>query len=366
MGVRVNRLALTALAFIVIAAGVARADDRPQIAAVGDTSIAAGPFYVRAGASYQSMDLPSVDLGQRRLSFTPLGSNFNAGPIATFKPVASGYGVDGGFGYFLPPGLLPPMLGARPRVELYGSYVRMTDNQSSATTFSPTETTSFQHVNGVLSFFLICGGDPCPTTSSLESKYEAWHVGAKAASDFAMGPLTLTPSVSVFGGEARNQQQLFQSTGFATIVVNPVTLFETASETATDRLGSRVGLSGKYDVLPWLALGLGGNAGLAYRGIRLHAYDNSSGAGGKDTFSAGKNVAAFLAGAEASVVARAGANVSFKLFGGFNYDNAIPGIIAQNYTGVLFTNNPVTPVRIKTEGEIGYFAGLAMMIKFGQ
>jgi hypothetical protein len=364
MGVRVNRLALTTIAFV-IASGAAQADERPQIAAVGDTSIAAGPFYARAGASYQSMDLPSVDLGQRRLSFTALGGNANAGPIATFNPVASGYGVDGAFGYFLPPGLVPPMLGARPRIELYASYVRMTDSQSSATTLFP-GTSSFQHVNGVLSFFLICGTDPCPTTSSLESKYEAWHVGAKAASDFAMGPLTLTPSVSVFGGEARNQQQLFQSTSFVTIVVNPVTLFETASETATDRLGSRVGLSGKYDVLPWLALGLGGNVGVAYRGIRLHAYDDSSGASQKDTFTAGKNVTAFLAGAEASVIARAGANVAFKLFGGFNYDNSIPGIIAQNYTGVLFNSNPVTPVRIKTEGEIGYFAGLAMTIKFGQ
>jgi len=344
------------------------ADDRPQLAAVGDTSAAAGPFYARAGASYQSMDLPSVDLGQKRLGFAVVGGlavNSNGGPIATFNPVASGYGVDGAFGYFLPPGVVSPTFGARPRVEFYASYIRATDNQSSATTLLP-GTSSFQHVNGVLSFFLICGADPCPTTSSLQSKYEAWHVGTKASSDFAMGPLTLTPSLAIFGGEARNQQQLFQSTSFVTVVANPVTLFETASETATDRFGSRIGLNGKYDVMSWLALGLGGNLGLAARNIRLHAYDNSSSAGGKDTFTAGKNVADFTAGAEASVIARAGANISFKLFGGFTYDNNVPGITAQNYTGVLFNNNPVTPVGIKTEGEIGYYAGLAMTIKFGQ
>jgi hypothetical protein len=370
MGVRVNRLTITAIALIVFASGAARADEpRPQIAAVGDTSAAAGPFYMRAAGSYQSIDLPSVDLGQKLLILIGPGGglgNANGGPIATFKPVASGYGLDGGFGYFLPPGVVPPAFGARPRVELFASYIRATDTQSNATTLAPNDE-SFQHVNGVLSFFGFCVlPETCPTTTTLKSKYEAWHVGAKAASDFAMGPVTLTPSLALLGGEARNEQELYQSIFFVTVPGAERSLFETASEKATDRVGSRVGLNGKYDVTPWLALGLGGNVGLAYRNIRLHAYDNSSSSGSKDTFTAGKNLIDFTAGAEASVVARAGANVSFKLFGGFTYDNNVPGITAQNYTGVLFNNNPVTPVGIKTEGEIGYFAGLAMTIKFGQ
>jgi hypothetical protein len=218
-----------------------------------------------------------------------------------------------------------------------------------------------------LSFFLICGTDPCPTTSRLRSQYEAWHASAKAASDFAMGALTVTPSLALFGGESRNEQELFQSTTFVTFpAAAPRTLFETASENATDRVGSRLGLSGKYDVTPWLALGLGGNVGVAYRHIGLRAYDNSSSAGNKDSYSSGTGVAAFLAGAEASVVARVDPAIAFKLFAGVNYDDKVPGITAQNYTGVLFINNPVTPVRIKTAGEIGYYAGLGVMVRLGQ
>ena len=367
MGVRVNRLALTAFATIVMVSGVALADERPQIAAVGDTSVAAGPVYLRAGISFQSIDLPSVDLGNKRLGLIGPGGglgNTNNGPIATFKPTATGAGVDGGIGYFLPAGFVPPGLGARPRIEVNASYLKANVTQSSTTTLFPDQW-SFQRVDGSLIFFAFCtAAAPCPTTTSLRSQYEAWHAGAKAASDFAMGPLTLTPSVGVFGGEARNGQELNQAIPAATITR---TLFETASENATDRVGSRVGLNGKYDVMPWLALGLGGNVGLAYRHIGLHAFDIQTGAGGTGHFSAGRNVLAFLAGAEASVVARVDPAIAFKLFGGVTYDNDVPGIVAQNYTGSLgFGTNPVTPVGIKTAGEIGYYAGVAVMMRFGQ
>jgi hypothetical protein len=65
-------------------------------------------------------------------------------------------------------------------------------------------------------------------------------------------------------------------------------------------------------------------------------------------------VTAFLAGVEGSLIFKPVSNVAIKLFGGATYNDHVAWIAVQNYTGVLFVNNPTTPVRIKTAGEIGY------------
>jgi hypothetical protein len=78
-----------------------------------------------------------------------------------------------------------------------------------------------------------------------------------------MGSMTLTPSASIFGGEARNDQRLSQTVNFVTIVTSPKGLTETASEKSTDWFRPKVGLKAKFDVAPWLALGPGGDVGFA-------------------------------------------------------------------------------------------------------
>ena len=66
------------------------------------------------------------------------------------------------------------------------------------------------------------------------------------------------------GGESRNQQSLLQVTNFATIVIAPVTLVETATETSRD-IGSMFGLKAKVDLNRWVAVAAGGEIGFADR-----------------------------------------------------------------------------------------------------
>jgi hypothetical protein len=55
-----------------------------------------------------------------------------------------------------------------------------------------------------------------------------------------------------------------------------------------------------------------------------------------------------------------------KLFGGATYDAHVAGIASQNSSGSLnVVNLPVTPVRITAAGEVGYYAGLGLVVKFG-
>jgi hypothetical protein len=331
------------------------------------TSASSGGFYVRAEGSYQSLDLPTVDLGQGRLILLGprgiLANNANGGPIATFKPTVTGYGTEGAFGYVLRDGTLSPVWGSHVRLEAGGSYVNADQSQSQSTILFP-DTLSFQHVNGAQNFILICNNDPCLTTTTLRSHYEAWQADIKAASDFPAGPLTVTPSLAIFGGEGRNDQTLAQATSFVGRALQ-LTLDETASEKGSDLFGTRVGLKGKLDVTPWLAVGLGGDFGFAARHISLVAYDNSL-ASRPARFATTNDVTAFLAGAEASLIAKPLSNVAIKLFGGVTYDDHVPGIAAQNYPGAFFSNpQGGTPVSIRSSAEMGYYAGLGVVVHFG-
>jgi hypothetical protein len=224
--------------------------------------------------------------------------------VAVFDPTVTKYGADVAFGHVLPSGMAPSGLGSNVRIEFDTSDVNATDSQSSAVNLGTPGlpgSIAFQHVNGQLSFLLICGLDPWPTTTSLRTNYEAWHTGAKAASDFAMGSMTLTPSVSIFGGEARNESDVVADRELCHHRHHPERgLTETASEKSTDLFGSKVGLKAKFDVAPWLALGVSGDVGFVDRRISLNGYDNSFGSGNRGRFAEGSEVSAFLAGVEAA------------------------------------------------------------------
>ena len=132
--------------------------------------------------------------------------------IRVLRPAGTGYGVEGGIGYVFRDGTFPRFWGSNVRLELDGSYVRLTDSQSAALTLPGTIT--FQHVDGRISFFGGCS--PCSVASSLQSVYDTWHINLKAASDFKTGAVTVTSTFVVFGGRGQNQQDFLQTvTSFA-------------------------------------------------------------------------------------------------------------------------------------------------------
>jgi hypothetical protein len=101
--------------------------------------------------TYQSLDLPKVDFGNTPLVFPPGGlANLNAGPVAVFNPMVTGYGADVAFGYVLPSGMLPAGLGSNVRIEFDASYVNATDSRSSQVNLGAPGlpgSIAFQHVN---------------------------------------------------------------------------------------------------------------------------------------------------------------------------------------------------------------------------
>jgi hypothetical protein len=344
--------------------GPGRAADLVTKAPPPPPNPSSGKFYVWLDGSYQSQGLPQVDLGFTHLVFPPGGPlNQNAGPVATFKPRVDGAGFNGTLGYAFTPGILPAYLGSNARIELAGSYVTASATQSNSTVLGTAAlpgTVAFQHVNGALSFFLICGADPCPTATSLQTHYDAWRLHARAASDFAFGAVTVTPSVKIFGGQSKNEQTLNQVVNFVTLV-GSTSLIENASERSRD-IGSMLGVNGRYDINQWLSFNLGGEVGVAYRRINLFATDKASGSSTVGQFATDSNKTPFLANAEASLVAKPFARTAIKVFGGVTYDNRVAGIAAQNYTGVLFNNNPTTPVSVRTSAELGYSGGMGLIV----
>jgi len=360
---------MSALLLGLVAGNAANAADLP-VKAPPSAPVDAGGFYFVGDGWYQSMRLPLVDLGHTLLVFPPVGpQNVNTGPLAVFRPRVSGGGGDAALGYRFAPGLFPTAFGSDVRVEVGGSYFVGTQDQSSFVASLSTPglpgTIAFQHLDGRVSFFLICGNDPCPTGTSLHTDYRTWRVHAKAASDFKVGSFTLTPSLKIFGGESRNQQSLLQVTNFTTIVIAPVTLVETATETSRD-IGSMFGLKAKVDLNQWVAVAAGGEIGFADRSISLSAADSNSGSI-PAFYTTNRSVTPLLANAEAGLIFKPNAQWLVRLFGGVNYDSHVAGVAAPTYTGVLGAVNGVTsstPTTIRTSAEVGYYGGAGFAVKW--
>jgi hypothetical protein len=314
--------------------------------------------YVWADGSYQSMSLPHVNLGLSQMT-TPLqtfGQQF-----ASFDPRADGYGVRGGIGYIFRDGTFPRALGSNARIELNASYVRLTDSQSAISTLPGT--LLFQHVDGRISFFGGC--ITCTVASSLNSLYDTWYVNLKGASDFRTGNVTLTPSIIVFGGRGRNNQDFLQTAGppFAP----PFNNYQIDSRLSWTDWGARAGLDMTVDITPTVAFGLGGNIGFASRRVSLSATEPQVLSALADSFATSATVTPFLANAEASVSYKPWAMTTVKVFGGLDYDSKVPGTLAPTWFSPAFGFvSALSPMAIAYAHETRWYVGGGVAMKFAQ
>src|SRR6266705_183129 len=174
--------------------------------------VSSGAFYIWADGSAQEVNLPTVGLGLKATATT--SPFFDQGAVSTFNPRVDGWGTRGAIGYILPPGTLPSGFGANVRIEVGASYVKASDTESDGRLITNNALT-VQNLNGALSSpnAFICFGVTfnCTAGSSLANDFSTWDVYGKVASDVQIGPLTMTRSWAVFGGQGRSNQTLNQT-----------------------------------------------------------------------------------------------------------------------------------------------------------
>jgi hypothetical protein len=313
-----------------------------------------GSFYAWADGSWQDINLPEYGLGRRNLD----PASGDLGVAQTFKPRVDGAGGAAAIGYVVPYGIFGSAFGSNLRFELGGSYAKATGSSSGFTTFPLNSTV--QLVNGLVTPAVGCGPPGCAEASTLSTDYTTWQINLKGASDFKFGVATLTPSLSVFGGDTHDDQTLNQSFGFVPALFPDYTAI---SSLRWSDWGAKFGLDTKIPVAPWLTLGLGGYAGVADRNATLGASDSCPACTFVATGSAISSSATavpFLGNAEASVIVTPWNAVSVKAFGGLNYDSKVPGISSPSFGGAapaVLPDTVGTPAGIKFASETSYYAG---------
>jgi hypothetical protein len=332
----------------------------PTKASRGAEAASFSGLYLRIDGSYQSIKLPTFDLGLRRQSATSM----DQGPIENYDPRATGYGIAGAVGFYFPDGTLPSVFGSKARIELGGGYVNAKTSQA-VSTYVQASSMQWQLLNGRQGAGTGCGApSTCYTNSTLSTDYTSWNVSLKAAGDYRLAGLVMTPSAQVFGGRSRNNQSFVQHWTNGGVLDTP---YNANSFLDWTDWGGKLGLDAQFAVTNAVTVGLAGSAGVSRRAVSLSAND-----GCPDPFfcytgstiSADATTTAFLANAEASLTVMPTSLIALRGFVGLNYDNKVPGIAAPSYAGTGAVGAFGTPAGIKYEAETSWYAGGGVTVTF--
>lgn len=351
MAYRHLRLSIVAVGLVAAFSLPAFAADIP-LKAPQTAAVAAGSgFYVWADGSYQSIGLPTYELG-----FRPVPA---IGPAASYDPRAAGYGISGGIGFVLPSGMFLSNIGTNARIEFGGSYVNATASQSNSDSFGGVGLLTL--LNGFTKISTGCG-TTCMVSGNLSTSYSSWQVSGKFLTDYRMNGVTLTPSLKVFGGKSRNNQTLSNTMTF----VGSANFVQYNADTTLNWTdwGGRVGLTGSAPVTDWITFTAGGNVGLAARNVSLTGSDFSVFSGFPSTTSsvaASQATTTFVANAETSLAFRLAPRWSLRTFVGLDYDSKVPGISAPV---PVVGGGTSTAAGINFQAQTSYYAGGGLTAKF--
>jgi hypothetical protein len=357
------------IAAAALAIGSANAADIPApVYKAPAAAVAHNGLYFWVDGSSQSIHLPSYTLGVHNTQASAAGGA-DLGPAQAFNPRATGFGTRGAIGYVLPGGPLSPAFGTNVRIELGVSYVHATRSQSGVADGAFSDSVLLNGATNAIAFGCLPGGAvTCSVASALSTNYRSWQINGTIASDYKMGQVTLTPSVAVIGGNARNQQGLAQTVR----QLNPG-LLNTANYTADTTLkwtdiGARFGLTGTMDLTTWLAASLGGYVGGVGRSVSFNGSDvlvSTLLVPGASTVAGNASTTALVANAEAGLAVKVMQATTLRGFVGLNYDGNVPGISAPSYTGNRFpAATSTTPAGIFFSSQTSYYAGGGVMVKF--
>jgi hypothetical protein len=352
---------LTASIVLPMASAPAAAADMPVKAAPIE---AGGGFYVWLDGSWDRVALPGYTLGPAYN--VGIGGSYG-GQILRLNSDVDGYNVSGGIGYRLP-GNWP---GSNARIEIGGLFVDAKGTGNQVTSYkTPGFGASQQLLDGRFTSSFGCVGT-CTATTSLATGYQNSQLNLKFATDYKVGVVTLTPSVAVFGGEAHNGQSyaLKTNNGF-----NPVMneFYSANTRLKWNDVGVRAGLDTKAPLTGWLSVGLGGWVGVAGRrtdftGTDSEFFVNSLGQVQPTLTSAAAafdRTTAFVGNLEGNVYIQPISNMTLRLFGGLNYDSAVPGIRAPSFTGDFNFAAPTVAAGINHSSATSYYAGGGLKVGF--
>lgn len=305
-----------------------------------------------------------------------LGALTDLGPFDRLDSDVTGYGVRGAVGYVFPTGTFDPMFGINARVAIGGSYIDA-DGTSAADTTVTDNTMYPLLLSGAgtpTAFGFNCSagaGLTCSTQSELDTDYRNWEVNGKLATDYKNGLLTVTPALTVFGGNSQYDQgfnQDFTQRNLAGVVQN--TGVYTARTTLDwDDVGARVGLSGSFALTRWLTLQAGGDIGFAYRQASFSGRDVESTTAvavfsGAGAVSDDASETAFLANAEAGIVITPMPGILMRGFAGITWDSDVPSFSGPSFAGPISAPTSVKPAALRFEDETSYYAGGRVGVKF--
>jgi hypothetical protein len=299
----------------------------------------------------------SVDGGWERVALPPYALGFrnsvgfiDRGVAQPFTQRYDGSNIRGTIGYYITPNV---------RAEFDARFTKAKNSQSGTATVASIGVLSL--LNGTTSPFgagVPCF-TPCSAASRLSTNYSNWQINGKVAADNRIGPVTLTPSVAIFGGHALVDQNLAQSLGIG------LTYNASTSLGWTD-VGGRLGINADLDVNPWLTVGLGGNVGVARRYVSLTGSDVGVGAvfAGTSAVSGIANTNARVANVETQATIK-WSRVALRAFAGLNYDNRVPGISSPAYVNpVVSPGLPIVPAGIAFATQTSYYAGGRLSYQF--
>jgi hypothetical protein len=315
-------------------------------------------------AVYQRVNLPSYSLGIHSVSSVASGLT-DLGPAQRFDQNLDGGGVRGAFGYGLP--------GTSLRFEFGGSYVGANVSQSNSASSAPFA--EVQLLNGVSSTGAVdcSGGFVCTAAGALRTDYHAWSLNGKAETDWNHGPLTLTPSLALFGGNTHAGQSLSQL--FNLYDAGTGALLVTTRYTADTRLewrdvGARAGLRLNSSLGGAISFTWGGWIGVASRRTSLSgtdlAFSNQGNQNdGASALAISDSRAVLLANSEASFTYRVTPAISIRGFGGLNYDGSVPGIRAPSFAGSANAKSSGPAASIAYASQTSLYGGAGLAWKFG-
>jgi len=342
-------------ALVLACVGGAQAADLPLKAPPTAVVSSSGGVYFWIDGSYQSVNLPTYDLGFKRSS---AAGNPDLGSAQSFDPTATGSGIAGALGFVLPQGTFLSW-GRNFRLEVGGSWVDASDNQTGTGGNFPSAT---QLVGGQVVDF---GCTPaCSFAGTLSTRYTAWTGNLKAAGDYQFGGTIVTPSIAIFGGRARNDQQFTQTFALVPAPQPATPDYAAVSSLHWTDVGAKFGLDAAVPLTSSLIFGIGGNVGFADRNVSMAASDEYLGAS-FSAITAGATTTAFIANAEARLTFKPWANTALRAFGGVNFDNSVPGISRPTYAGPAALVVQGTPAGIKFESETSFYAGGGITVEFG-
>lgn len=326
---------------------------------------ASGNWYFWIDGMYENVRLPSYALGYHGFGDT---SFVDFGPAQSFNQTLNGGGLRGALGYTMP--------GSGIRFEIGGSYVSAKGSSSQTSTLAndaaPVLLNGANPGSAIVGALLCAGvqGFTCTAAGTVSSDYDAWQINAKVAVDRKFGAATISPSLTVFGGNTHNDQNLsqtFQQFLGGAPFSNMGTYSASTALRWTDA-GARAGLDFSVPVTDALTFALGGWVGGASRTVSFSGSDVSRFSSpifnGTSTVSAGDSKGVLLANAEIGLAYAFNPIVTLRGFGGVNYDGSVPGVASPSI--VINVGGPTlrTPAGIAYAAEASYYAGGGLQVRF--